>query len=1417
MIKDTRKDPKGIAKLLNKVNLKLHQKLIIIFLIVNVVPIILLSVVAFVHIFTLSGSLRDTAVIDSMNALNDSSRDKLERITVEIAKSVTEFLHRRDQDILTLSALPHSEDIYSNFSNNKNSRIVIAKEWEVSKDGMHWVEKNPFGFAGATNKSNNVENNDVLYGSGFNNRPPEFFEDYKEYRPLYDEITFIDLQGNEIYKYVNKNTTKIHYPMNPSKQNVSDRQNTYVRSENYFHQLQKLAKGQIYVSDVIGAYVGTNYIGMYTPGVLKNIPKSHPNYDELQRIANLSMDDFLEVAKKQAYAGLENPIGQRFEGIIRWGTPVYRNNIKIGYVTMALDHIHIMEFVDYIDPMHERYTLLPSPNNGNYAFIWDYNCRSICHPRHHSIVGYNPLTGEIQVPWLEGTIALERDFIKGGFKRNEENQTIPILVNGETTLANDTPFYFWITNGGDKWLDDYPSWDFFNLSKVVTGKNWWEIKPPNETSLYTSWGSFYKDNVDNREILPQFGERILTKPDGSIATDEKGNILLDYQSRSKAPARALTKGGYVGLDGRYLNNAPQCTGWMDLTGNGGSGSFYILWSGLYKPTTAGAIQYYTGKYHPNERHGSKRGFAFVTIGAGIDDFTEPARIMEQRLNKTISKTLFTSMIQLIVIVGVLLLVIVFIALSISTYITGNINILLDGFTRFRSGLRQFRLKSDIKDEFGILAKSFDEMADSIESSVNDMLVIIDLDFNIIYANETTKQVFNKPLEDIYGKPYINVSIYPSKSRFDPILALHESRESDVMFVQETNRYYKGIAIYLLDRHEKQIGYIVTTHDVSEIEIARLKAEQASITKSTFLANMSHEIRTPMNAIMGITEILMGTEGLSRNFEESLERIHISCELLLGIINDILDLSKIEAGKMNLILSEYYLASLINDTTQLNMLRINGKPIIFELEIDENLPAKLLGDELRIKQILNNVLSNAFKYTDEGKVLFSITFEGLAGSNEVTLIIKIKDTGHGMTKENVDNIFDAYSRFIDKNRKAVEGTGLGLAITNQLIKLMNGTIIVESEVNIGTLVTIRLPQQIVGSDVFTSEIVESLKKFRSTRNISEIRAKISRVPMPYGKILIVDDVETNLYVARGLMTQYKLRIDTVMSGQEAIDNINDGIEYDLIFMDHMMPVLDGIETTKILRDNGYTKPIVVLTANAVHGQSEMFLNNGFDDFISKPIDVNQLDTILKKYVRDRNQNKDISLEQYQDVTEEDIIDSDNNQIDNFLVDSFLRETNKAINTLKAIENYEEDSILKNYIIVVHGAKSSLYNMKENELAEIAYNLEVAGREKNFEYIKSITPAFINSLLNLLDKYKKNNEEFAETEDTEVLVSKLSSIKELCSDYDRKGVLDLINGIDKMTKNTFEILDRLKVIINNSEFEEAEQIVAEYLTEIENKPR
>ena len=552
-------------------------------------------------------------------------------------------------------------------------------------------------------------------------------------------------------------------------------------------------------------------------------------------------------------------------------------------------------------------------------------------------------------------------------------------------------------------------------------------------------------------------------------------------------------------------------------------------------------------------------------------------------------------------------------------------------------------------------------------------------------------------------------------------------DSEVLILRSVSRMLAHSVI----RNEMTRNILDTT---ALMEEAKEAAEQANRAKSEFLSHISHEIRTPMNTILGVTEIQLQKLNNSPDVDEAFSLIYSSGNLLLNIINDILDLSRIEAGKLELHPVRYDIPSLVYDTMQLTLLRYDSKPIDFKVKIDENTPLDLFGDELRLKQILNNILSNAFKYTDKGRIELSVTAEtnremfvqGPESLTKCVLVLQVSDTGQGMSEEQIGKLFEQYTRFnLDVNQSVV-GTGLGMNITKRFIDMMNGEIFVESVVGKGSVITVRLPQESIGSALCGPELAENLQSGRFQSIIKLRKGRVVHEHMPYGKVLIVDDVESNLFVAKGMMLPYGLKIETVTGGSKALEQVRNGRVYDIIFMDHMMPGMDGIEATALIRETGYTHPIVALTANAVVGQAEMFLRNGFDGFISKPIDARELNAILNRFIRDRQiQNSgapvSVSLPEM-DVSPE-------------LAAMVVRDIKKTIGVLEEIlprmdAGDDEDIVL--FTTTVHGAKSALANVGETELSMVALKLEQAGMDGKISAIASETAEFISALRLAIEK-------------------------------------------------------------------------------------
>ena len=755
---------------------------------------------------------------------------------------------------------------------------------------------------------------------------------------------------------------------------------------------------------------------------------------------------------------------------------------------------------------------------------------------------------------------------------------------------------------------------------------------------------------------------------------------------------------------------------------------------------------------------------------------------------------------------------------------------------YRKGYMVAGYTRDLREIKAIMAKmrEADECTQVLFDATPLSCFMLDNKLNIVECNQEiinllgiqSKQDFFERVYDFFPQyqpsgvesreqiiKYIDEAFEEGKCRFEWMYQKLDGEQipTEVALVRVKFRGDYAVAGYVRDLRELKAM-------IAEMRRAEI-AEESSKAKSDFLAKMSHEIRTPMNAILGITEIQLQDSALPLATKEALERIYNSGDLLLGIINDILDLSKIEAGKLELSLVQYDIASLIHDTVKLNVMRYESKPINFKLDVGENVPAKLTGDELRIKQILNNLLSNAFKYTQEGLIELTLSAEMQDDRKNVNLFIKVSDTGQGMTVEQVKKLGDKFSRFnLEANRKT-EGTGLGMNITRNLIQLMSGDISIESNPGRGSVFTVRLPQGCVSEEPIGKELADNLMKL-NLKNTTKMRnAQITQDFMPYGRVLVIDDVETNLYVARGLMAPYGLSLDTGMSGFEAVDKIRDGASYDIIFMDHMMPRMDGIEATKLIRSLEYNRPIVALTANALAGQAEMFLSNGFDDFISKPIDIRQLNSVLNKMIRDK-QTDEVLEEARKQKNSLYAAGKHNIAIDPQLGEIFIRDAKKAVTLLQNIfeNNYRREDDIGTFIINVHSMKSALANVGEGILSDKAAELEKAGRDLNMNLILASLPGFLESLKKVIEKLDHSDDESSDEENeignsekSAFLKEQLSAVCEACKSLDKKAAKKAIASLkqENWSKGTREKLSAISERLLHSEFEEAAAIAGEFL--------
>lgn len=411
-----------------------------------------------------------------------------------------------------------------------------------------------------------------------------------------------------------------------------------------------------------------------------------------------------------------------------------------------------------------------------------------------------------------------------------------------------------------------------------------------------------------------------------------------------------------------------------------------------------------------------------------------------------------------------------------------------------------------------------------------------------------------------------------------------------------------------------LNLIDTTIEARKEYEKKKNAENANIAKSQFLATMSHEIRTPINSVLGMNEMII-RDTQDPVIMEYAQNINSAGNVLLGLINDILDFSKIESGKLELVISQYETKTLFTDLYNLIEERARKKGLYLEVKMDPQMPSVLEGDMGRIRQIITNFLTNAVKYTEKGSVVLSAYMKDM--DTNPTLHVDIIDSGQGIRDEDKDKLFSSFTRLNEQKNQSIEGTGLGLAITKQLVAMMKGSISVESTFGVGSTFSVDIPQVVVDNTQ-----VGDFNPARGNKGKSGKKFKIT-FQYPEGKVLIVDDNKTNLIVAAGLLKPTKMNVTTATTGDEAIALIKEN-EYDLIFMDHMMPVKDGIETLHEIQSifgSDFKTPVIVLTANAISGMRDMYIQEGFNDYLTKPISTKQLEEMLVTYIGDYRQGEE----------------------------------------------------------------------------------------------------------------------------------------------------------------------------------------------------
>jgi len=734
---------------------------------------------------------------------------------------------------------------------------------------------------------------------------------------------------------------------------------------------------------------------------------------------------------------------------------------------------------------------------------------------------------------------------------------------------------------------------------------------------------------------------------------------------------------------------------------------------------------------------------------------------------------------------------------------------------------------------------------TIINSLPDGVFCKNMDLKYTLCNKYMADIFGKKMYEILG--YDDMRAFGFSKEAAEIAnnadrkAMNErcqvSFEEWLMCADGVKRLFETVKVPLILDGEI-VGILGIGRDITQRKAMEEEVRAASTAKSDFLANMSHEIRTPLNVIIGLTDLVLEDDSISRSVSENLIKINNAGSTLLSIVNDILDFSKIESGKLKISPVEYYMSSVLNDVITLVVTRIGEKPIKFILNIPDDLPNKLIGDDLRVKQILTNLLSNSAKYTHRGSIELKVNCKR-EGDSDVWMEISVTDTGIGIHEEDVKKLFLDYFQVDAKANRNIEGTGLGLPITKKLVEMMDGEIDAKSEYGKGTTFSLRIKQGYVDDTHLGADLAEKLRSFRYIDDKRTAAKRLVRLNLSYAKVLVVDDMHTNLDVAAGLLRKYKMQVDCSSNGQDAIERIRNGNPvYGAIFMDHMMPGMDGIEAADKIRALGtdYAKkiPIIALTANAIHGTEEMFYAHDFQAFISKPIDIMELDSVIRKWVRDEEKEKELGTNVYltPEVSSEDEnstiaeinipgVDTDrglslyggDKKIYLSLLRSYATNTPANLNKIKKVTN----ETLPDYVITVHGIKGTSAGIGAEDIREQALTLENLSRAENLEGVLSLNEKLINDTENIVNNVKIWLEQYdalnakprLKAPDREVL----ARLRQSCENYDMAGIDKAMSELESADYEEGEDLVKwLKEKIVVSEIDETAERLKEYEKEL-----